>query len=108
VFIAVKGSLSSNRGTLHGIDAADGQVKWTVNAAQGYGTGQLLFVGNTLLFCTDRILSALEPSTGRQLWSVTADDIGGPLVADDQRVYAVTASGRKQALRAFALATGQE
>ena len=43
-----------------------------------------------------------------QLWSVTADDMSGPLLADDQRVYAVTGSGSTHALRAFALATGQE
>lgn len=102
---------SSHRETLYAINAADGQVKWKLGAGEKWGMAGLLIVGDTIYFCTDTNLVALELETGRQLWSFSADEISG-IQADDQRLYVVTHQGSmmrpKDTLHALALSTGQE
>ena len=48
----------------------------------------------------------MELATGRQLWTLNSAGVTGPLLADDQRLYVVTADSRPPRVRALALATG--
>jgi outer membrane protein assembly factor BamB len=93
---------------LYAIDAADGQVKWKFGAALKLRSLDLLVAANTIYFSTDQGVSALELATGRQLWTFNSAGLIGPLLADDQRLYVVTADSRRPRVRALALATGQE
>ena len=61
----------SDRVTLYEINAVNGQVKWKFGANKKYGTPRLLIIGDTIYFCTDKNLSAIELGTGRQLWSLS-------------------------------------
>lgn len=105
-------SIFSDRVTLYAINAADGQVKWKLGTGKKYGTPRLLVADNTIYFCTDRNLLALEVETGRQLWNFSADEISPGLRADDQHLYVVTHKGSimrpKDTLHALALTTGLE
>jgi len=97
---------------LYGIDAADGEVKWSSDGERKFGTPVLLVAENAIYFCTDRKLLALELGTGRQLWRFSADNIGTNLQADDRHLYVVTQEGSlmrpKDTIHALALATGEE
>ena len=114
VFVATHSSVlsGSGRATLHAIDATDGQIKWTVDAERKFGSARLLVAGNALYFSTDKGVSALEPETGRRLWTAGANELHGDLRADEQHLYMIAHKGSlgrpKDTLRALALATGQE
>ena len=100
-----------NRSTLYAINAADGQVKWTVGTETIWGARALLVADNRIYFSTDTSLLALELETGGQLWSFSAENIGGALHADVQHLYLVTYKDsliRPTTLHALAVATGQE
>jgi len=96
---------------LYGIDAADGEVKWSSDGERKFGTPVLLVAEDAIYFCTDRKLLALELGTGRQLWSFSADETRTILKAD-QHLYVITHAGTiarpKDTIHALALTTGQE
>lgn len=101
-----------DRVTLYALGAGDGKVKWKVGAEKEWGTRPLLVAGDTIYFSTEKSLSAVEPETGRRLWTFSADEIGTDLQADDRHLYVATHAGSmarpKDTLHALALATGQE
>jgi outer membrane protein assembly factor BamB len=114
VFVATHPYVPSGpgRARLHAIDATDGQIKWTVDAERKFASARLLVAGNALYFSTDKSVSALEPETGRRLWSASADMLYGDLRADEQHLYMIAHKGSParsgDTLRALALTTGQE
>jgi outer membrane protein assembly factor BamB len=104
--------VSSNRETLHAIDAGDGQVKWKVSAERVYGPARLLVAGDTIYFKTDKKLIAIELETGRPLWSFGADQVQGLPRVDGRHLYVVTHQGTMarpdDTLHALAVATGEQ
>jgi len=102
----------SNRVTLYAMTAFDGQLKWKFGAEKGYGIPKPLAAAHTICFGTDEAVFALEPETGRQLWSFSADQLSTDLLADDQHLYVMTSKGSllrsQDTLRALTLTTGLE
>ena len=98
--------------TLYAINEVDGQVRWKIGADIGWTSSQLLIVGNTIYFYTDRSLLAAELETGRRLWGFSADEFYSKLRADDDHLYLTTHKGSmdrpKDTLHALTLTTGQE
>jgi outer membrane protein assembly factor BamB len=116
VFVTVEDPGSSRRITLYAINTADGQVRWKLGSDTNSSLPDLVIVGNTIYFSTDKSLIAAELETGRQLWSFSADGIktwadgikSWTVQADDQHLYVSTSKGSKHTLHALALATGQQ
>lgn len=83
-------------------DVSQTHVAYTLKRATPYVPTPLYFEGRLYIVSDGGIVSALEPATGREIWSerVRGEFFGSPVLIDG-KIYCPTAKGRM-----FVLATG--
>jgi outer membrane protein assembly factor BamB/sterol desaturase/sphingolipid hydroxylase (fatty acid hydroxylase superfamily) len=106
--ISVKGK--DHDVTLHALDCASGEVRWTYCARVKFFVPGVLVAGDTVFVAAGTRVLALDLATGRERWSHAAEEVGYSLAADARRLYFVSSRssllGETNTLRALDLASG--
>ncbi len=93
-------STFTNKTILEALDASTGELIWARDGYEGRIEGAITAEGNTLYFCTNTHLYAVDASNGNVRWRFNAGSSGSPLVQDgrvyfgsnNHHVYAINAS----------------
>jgi outer membrane protein assembly factor BamB len=82
-------SATTTTSTLVAIDASSQRRVWTVGLSDVSHTGVVVAGGLAIVAADDGIVTAVDPATGKQTWSVdVGDHVLAPMAADDTQVYA--------------------
>jgi len=81
-------SATTTKSTLVAIDASTQRRIWTVPLSDVSHTGVVVAGGVAIVGADDGTVTAVDPATGTQAWSVdVGDHVLAPMAADDEQVY---------------------
>ena len=94
---------------LYALDVSTGVLKWTTRAPQGLGDTRVLAHGDRVLLTTDRVVTALDPDSGRGVWTFGDDQIRPGVGVDGRFLYLVSSKSSRRSrptLSSLDLSTG--